>query len=280
MTTRHDVEFDSQGDALRGWWYEPPAPGAGGGGVAHGFSGVKEQSLDEYAEVFASASFGVLAFDHPGLGASDGEPRQEINPQRQLAGYRDAISYAAAQPSIDPGRVAVWGTSMSGGLTIALAATEERIRCAVAQVPFLEVVVDPDAPLPAGLGDPTGDDSPIMVPVTAPEGGMAVLTADRAHEWSESYVGRAPRWRNEVTLASLIHTMGFRPIDCLGEVRVPLLLVGMANDSLTPPGAARAASEANPLIEYVESAGAHFDAYRSVFPFTSEAAAKFFRAHL
>ena len=70
------------GLTLRGWHYVPD----GGTGkapaivMAHGFSAVKEMYLDRFAEVFAAAGLGALVFDNRNFGASDGEPRQEIDP--------------------------------------------------------------------------------------------------------------------------------------------------------------------------------------------------------
>ena len=63
--------------------------------MAHGFSAVKEMYLDDYAEVFAAAGLNALVFDNRNFGASDGEPRQEIDPWAQVRDYRHAITYAS-----------------------------------------------------------------------------------------------------------------------------------------------------------------------------------------
>ena len=92
---RRDIEFNAEGTTLRGWLYTPEQ---GGGPVptvvmAHGFSAVKEMYLDASAEVFAAAGLGALVFDNRNFGASDGEPRQEIDPWAQVRDYRHAITY-------------------------------------------------------------------------------------------------------------------------------------------------------------------------------------------
>lgn len=113
---RLNVEFRSEGVALRGWLYLPEARAERPAIVmTHGFSGVKEQYLDRYAEVFAAAGFVVLLYDHPNFGDSDGEPRQEIDPVMQRRGYRDAITWLGAQARVDASRIGIWGTSYSGG---------------------------------------------------------------------------------------------------------------------------------------------------------------------
>ncbi len=101
--TRRDIVFDAEGTTLRGWFY--PAGRASGPGpavvMAHGFSAVKEMYLDSFAEVFAAAGLSVLVFDNRGFGASDGEPRQEIDPWAQVRDYRHAITYLHTVPEVD-----------------------------------------------------------------------------------------------------------------------------------------------------------------------------------
>ena len=87
---RQDIEFDAEGTTLRGWLYVPdeatgPAPTIV---MCHGFSAVKEMYLDALAEVFAEAGLAALVYDNRNLGASDGEPRQEIDPWAQVRDYR------------------------------------------------------------------------------------------------------------------------------------------------------------------------------------------------
>ena len=74
------------------------------------------------AEVFAAAGVSALLFDHRNLGASGGEPRQEINPWVQCRGYRDAIDFASMLADHDPARIGIWGDSFSGGEVFLVAA--------------------------------------------------------------------------------------------------------------------------------------------------------------
>ena len=59
---RRELELDAEGTVLRGWHYVPdasqgPVPTIV---MAHGFSAVKEQYLDEYAAAFAAAGLGAV----------------------------------------------------------------------------------------------------------------------------------------------------------------------------------------------------------------------------
>src|SRR5918997_676201 len=97
---RQDVEFDAEGVTLRGWLYTPDGAGEGAPTVvmAHGFSAVKEMYLDRFAEAFAEAGLAALVFDNRNFGASDGEPRQEIDPWAQVRDYRHAITHLCGLP--------------------------------------------------------------------------------------------------------------------------------------------------------------------------------------
>jgi uncharacterized protein len=75
--------------------------------------------------------------DHRSFGASDGEPRFDVDPWRQIADWRRAISYLENRPEVDPHRIGLWGTSYAGGHAIVLGATDRRLRAVVAQVPTI-----------------------------------------------------------------------------------------------------------------------------------------------
>lgn len=96
MTTRKEVEFDVGGGVkLRGWLFIPATSANACPAItmAHGFAGVKEHRLEAYATAFADSGFVVLVHDHRGFGASDGNPRNDIDPWQQIADWRRAISF-------------------------------------------------------------------------------------------------------------------------------------------------------------------------------------------
>jgi uncharacterized protein len=136
---REDIEFDAEGVTLRGWLYLP----AGATGpvptvvMAHGFSAVKEMHLDSFAEAFTLGGLGALVFDNRNFGASDGEPRQEIDPWAQVRDYRHAITFAQTLAEVDPDRIGVWGSSYSGGHGLVLGAIDKRVKCVAVQVPLV-----------------------------------------------------------------------------------------------------------------------------------------------
>lgn len=91
---RRDVEFDSDGVTLRGWHFSPHAAESDAPVIvmSHGFAAVKEMWLDRFADSFCERGYHVLCYDNRGLGASDGEPRGELNPWQQVDDMRNAIT--------------------------------------------------------------------------------------------------------------------------------------------------------------------------------------------
>src|SRR5215210_976970 len=216
---RQDVEFQADGPRLRGWLYTPdtgtgPFPTVV---MAHGFSAVKEMYLDSFAEAFARAGLAALVFDHRNFGASDGEPRQEIDPWAQVRDYRDAITYARTRSEVDRERIGVWGSSYSGGHVLVVAAIDRRVRCAVAQAPLVSgyrniqrlVRSDMLGPLRAMCDQDRearfAGQPPAMLPVVSadPAGPAALPTADSYQWFTDTGRTRAPAWKNEVTLRTV-----------------------------------------------------------------------------
>src|SRR5215469_634375 len=208
MLMRHDIEFNAEGVILRGWLYVPEIlPGATPAIVmAHGFSAVKEMYLDRYAEVFSAAGLAALVFDNRNFGASDGMPRQEIDPWQQVRDYRHAITWLRRQPQIDPHRIGVWGSSYSGGHVLVVGAIDRRVKCVVSQVPLASgsrnlkrlVRADMAAPLREQFDMDRearmGGAAPSMVPVVTSElNGVAALPTADSYEWfTETGKTRAP----------------------------------------------------------------------------------------
>ena len=248
---RQDIEFDAEGVTLRGWLYLPD--GAGGPVptvvMAHGFSAVKEMYLDSFAEAFAAGGLGALVFDNRNFGASDGEPRQEIDPWAQVRDYRHAITWAQTRPEVDADRIGVWGSSYSGGHVLVLGAIDKRIKCVAAQVPLvtgmrnIQRLVRQDflAPNRAAMEQDRAaryrGEPPAMVPVVDPDPlAVSALPTPDSWEWfSETGKRRATTWSNEVTLRSVEMLMEYEPSAYLERISpTPLLMVVAAGDHLTP----------------------------------------------
>ncbi len=292
---RVDVAFASEGVTCRGWLYVPDGGGARVPAVvmAHGFSGVKEMRLDRFAEAFAAAGLASVVFDYRGLGASDGEPRQDIDPYAQLRDYRNAISWARRRPEIDPARIGVWGSSYSGGHALMLGALDRRVRAVVAQVPLIDAwewlgrsvgAEARDALVAEQIAERErvyGGGDPAMIPVVA-EAGAALATPDAA-EWFGAMATLAPSWRNHVTLRSWERILEYSPLRWMDRVApTPLLIVAAEHDVICPLELVREAfARAGEPKRLVVLPVGHFDPYESpCFADAAGAAVEWFTTHL
>ena len=296
--TRRDIAFDAEGVTLRGWFYL--AEGASGPAatvvMAHGFSAVKEMYLDSFAEVFAAAGLNALVFDNRNFGASDGEPRQEIDPWAQVRDYRHAITYAGTLPEVDPKRIGIWGSSYSGGHVLVVGAIDRRVKAVVSQVPLISgranIRALVRADFIAGFREMFDADRlarfegkpPAMVPVVDkdPLAASALPTPDSWEWFSQTGETRAPSWRNEVTLRTVEMLGEYEPGIYLPYISpTPLLLLIAEGDHLTPSEFAIAAfDEAHQPKELVIMPGGHFDAYTKGLEASSGPARDWFLRHL
>jgi uncharacterized protein len=293
---RQDVEFAVEGGVvLRGWLFVPDSPGPHPGiTMAHGFAGVKEHGLQRFAQVFADAGFVVLVHDHRGFGASDGEPRFDVDPWVQIADWRRAISYLESHPAVDPDRIGLWGTSYAGGHAIVLGATDRRLRAVVAQVPTISgyqqslrrVPPDQVPALEASFIDDERRQFRGEPPAT-----QAVVSSDpalpaayRSPDAVRFYNQEVPEggWQNIVTLRSTRAARMYEPGTWITLVSpTPLLMIVGLHDTITLADLALAAYEqALQPKHLVTIAGGHFDPYLDRFAEASGAACAWFTDHL
>lgn len=279
MIQRSDVEFSSQGITCRAWLYTPARPNASPTScivMAPGLGGTRDAGLEPYAHRFVDAGYFVLLFDYRHFGASDGEPRQLLSISRQLDDWAAAIAFARRQPGIDPRRIALWGTSLSGGHVLVAAVRDGQIAAVSAQCPLMDGLAGVlNLIAYAGLGMVLRlagkglQDSihallgrpPVYVPIVAPPGQLAAMSSPDAEPGYRAIA--PPDWRNEAT-ARLALTIGlYRPIRYARRVPCPILIQVAAADSVAPIRAAIAAADkAGPRAELkIYSNTGHFDLY-------------------
>jgi uncharacterized protein len=134
-----EVEFTSGGETVRGDLLLPDGDGPFPVVVmAGGWCYVKELRQPQYAAEFVRRGFAALIFDYRRMGASDGEPRQHIEPWDQIEDYKNAITFVSGLPEIDATRIGIWGISYSGGHVLIVGATDPRVKSVVANVPVID----------------------------------------------------------------------------------------------------------------------------------------------
>jgi len=275
---RADSSFQSDGVTLRGWLYRPEKAKAQVPAIvmSHGFSATKEMDLAGFAEVFCEAGFLVLVYDHRNLGASDGEPRGEIEPWAQIRGYRDAITYLQTLPGVDPSRIGAWGSSLSGGHAIVVGAIDRRVKCVVSQVPLIDGYATGqrhlradfrpmlEAQFHADRAARYRGETPAMIPVVAEQpNGHGFFQTDDSRKYFLGFGDRAPTWRNLVTLRTVEAVGEYNPGSYIARVSpTPLLLAVALGDTLAVADLALDAYErARAPKKLVTLDCGHFDPY-------------------
>lgn len=136
---QREVEFTSGGETVRGDLLLPEGDGPFPIVVmAGGWCYVKELRQPQYAADFVRRGFAALIFDYRRMGASEGEPRQHIEPWDQIEDYKNAITFVSSLPEIDATRIGIWGISYSGGHVLIVGATDPRVKSVVSNVPVID----------------------------------------------------------------------------------------------------------------------------------------------
>ena len=245
--------------------------------LGHGFSGTKGLAR-VYAEEFAAAGLAVLVFDYRHFGASDGEPRQIVDVDKQRADYHAAVHNARTRPGIDPDRIALWGTSLSGGHVLAVAAADPRIAAVVAQVPLIDarrtgrtrwqrlrraltrsilklfVAAIRDA-LNGALKRP-----PYLARVVGQPGDAAVYTEPQVRAAFSALGGEAVGWRNAFAPRFLFGLPQYRA-GTAERLRMPLLVCLANHDREASPAFAMWVAKQAPHGEVRRYPVGHFDVY-------------------
>ena len=100
--------------------------------------------VPQVAEVFQGVGINALVYDPRSLGESDGQPRNEIDPSKQVSDYSDALSFLLTRKTVDPERVAVWGMSFSATVALCAASLDKRARLCIAACPYLDLRPPPE----------------------------------------------------------------------------------------------------------------------------------------
>lgn len=272
--SREDVVFESHGTTVRAWLYRP-AQAEGGTPVivmAHGLGGVREMRLDAFAERFAAAGYACLVFDYRHFGASDGEPRQLLSVGRQRQDWRAAVAFARTLDGIDPERVALWGSSFSGGHVIAIGADDPRVAAVVSQCPFTDGLSSTLAVPPLtsirltvrAVVDLVGSwfgRTPLLVPLAADPGGLALMSAPDALPGYVGLVEEGSTFRNEASARTALGIVTSFPGRRAKALHCPAFFVVCETDTVAPAKATLRHVAKAPRGETLRYPAGHFDIY-------------------
>ena len=276
-----EIEFNSCGVRLRAGFFQPVGKalinsrGAPCVVMAHGLGGTRAAGLEPFARRFAESGLAVLVFDYRGFGKSDGAPRQVVDVKMQLQDWASAIAHARSLKTIDPQRIALWGSSFSGGVVIAAAVEDGRVAAVSSQGGMLDGraallhLLKSEGPVQlaklsalaaldtarAKIGLPR-----VTLPVVGAPGSMAVLTTPDSEPGY--FAITPPDWVNEISLSWMLTLPLFRPNLMARRLPCPTLFCIAADDAVVPPAAVEdAARRAGSKAEVRRYPRGHFDIY-------------------
>jgi pimeloyl-ACP methyl ester carboxylesterase len=278
LLSRKDVCFDIKGTSIKAWLYLPentssPVPCII---MGHGFGGTKDIGLEAYAHRYQTAGMAALTIDFRHLGESEGQPRQLVWIPYQLEDYAAAIVYARSLEKIDAKRIALWGTSLSGGHVITTAASDHSVACASAQVPLLghggggmEIVkrMGLGYMLWMGFGHGLRDLvrswlglSPHKIPLFGRPGTVAAMADAGAWDMFKELAG--DNFVNEVCARIMIRIDKYHPIKYISKVQCPVLIQACDKDiGLPQKMIEKAKNRLGDLAEVIHYPIDHFDIY-------------------
>lgn len=240
--------------------------------MAHGFAGLRQFKLIQYAQRFAQAGYAVILFDYRYWGGSTGKPREMISINSQLEDWKTMIQYASTCKFIDNRRIVLWGTSLSGGYALSLASELKNIQAIMVQIPYVDgaetAKLYPLQRYPQALKLSSQDYmgskmglNPKRLPVVDQYKLCFMPTADSYYGYL-SIVNPDYYWSGEVLARVFFNLMRYRPIQLVRQINIPVLFIAAQHDSLIPIESSReAATNIAPFVSYHEWDMKHFDIY-------------------
>ncbi|MDH4408792.1 MAG: DUF1553 domain-containing protein [Verrucomicrobiales bacterium] len=254
-----------------------------------GTGGTKGGTGGRLGPIFAEKGYVALAFDYRGWGESesqlmavDPQPRPDeagelsikvkalrwqMNYTDQTEDIRAAISFLAGEPSVDPVRIGLMGSSYGGGLVTYMAGNDPRVKCVVAQVPGLGGA-NRDRALAAAFKLHTQQSRGEVEPVPLESGKMT---------------GKMERYSNMRTNPA--KSIGFSALEAAAKINVPALFVVAENEELSNN---EIVAEAQKQIEargvpskyHVVKGITHYGIYREGFEEATALEIAWFEEHL
>lgn len=246
--------------------------------MAHGLAGIKEMRLDAYAEVFARAGYNVFVFDYRHFGESGGSPRQLLDIKKQLQDWRAAIYYVTQTNSMDASDIILWGSSLSGGHVMEIAAQMPKMKAVIAQVPHVNGLASGLAAglissirlTFAGLKDVFGSligRAPLYVNASGQPGELALMTAPGEVDGYLKLVPEGRAFEQQVAARFALQMSRYNPGKKLKSLTMPTLVQVGLHDKTTPARATTKACKGAKSVELKTYSLGHFEPYVDpVFP--------------
>lgn len=268
-----NVEFYSDGRSLKGNIYYPENfniescyPTVV---LCHGFAGVKELLLPNFAQKFAHEGFIALTFDYRGFGQSEGD-RGVIIPQEQIRDIRNAITYISSLEEVDSQRIALWGTSLGGANALTVAALDKRIKSLSVQITFgngernncSTLTTDEKSKLDIMLNkawtNSVTKNRTMMLPL------KKILSDKQSVQFFDDNIEAFPEaLKARIPLTTNLLINEFKPEEYFNKIDIPVLVVGATQDIVNNPDESREIYNGLPGVdkELLMVDATHYDIY-------------------
>ena len=240
-----ELEFYSEGYKLKGNFYLPE--GYSGEKkiptiiLCHGFAGVKELLLPNFASKFIEEGYAAFIFDYRGFGESDGTEGQVI-PEEQVRDIRNAITFIRSQDEVDCNRIGLWGTSLGGANALITSAVDDRIKALCVQITFgdgernntsdlsKEEKEKRRAALNKSLLAATTKNKVMKLPL------KKILSDLQSKKFFEDYNPLFPEaLKIKIPFVTTKYIDEWKPENYLHRIDIPVLVVGATNDMVNNP---------------------------------------------
>jgi pimeloyl-ACP methyl ester carboxylesterase len=202
--------------------------------------------LPDVAEHFQGAGITALVYDPRSTGLSDGHPRNEIDPSKQVEDYSDALTFLSTLPSVDPSQIGFWGMSFAGTVSLCAASLDKRAKFVVAVCPLTELEYTPEK-LPKVLVKCMKDresqamgNSPFYLPMLTekgenPAGFGTGIDKERYAKIVNAGKEIAPNHVNRTTLQSYYKMVMWQPFTLWRHLNsTPVMFIVPELDKLSP----------------------------------------------
>jgi alpha-beta hydrolase superfamily lysophospholipase len=211
---------------------------------ASGYQGLKVIHPERFARALVPRGYAVLAFDYRGFGLSEGE-RGRLVPQEWAQDVRAAIDRVCADDRLDHARIATLGWGLGGGVVVAEAADDPRVRAVLScngvadgfrstrnmhddeswRSLLSRIEADRSVRAKAGRSE-----------ITSPWDIVRLDLDDRTDGYVDEQLYQAPGFGSGVTLESADHLLRFRPAEVVHQIAPrPLLIVHGDRNELHRP---------------------------------------------
>ena len=268
-----DTFFYSKGLKCAAWLYlpssvkKPPLVV-----MAHGIAAERSFRLPAFAERFAQNGMAVFLFDYRNFGDSQGEPRNLVDPFRHIQDWFAALDHVRKLGNVNGKRIALWGTSFSGGHVLEVAGKDQKISAIVTQVPFVDGLSTsfnfPLSYLGKGvingaldLGKSLLSNEPHTIKVVDSPHSFALLNTEECYEGYLNLVPEESSWENKCPARIMWKMPLYRPVRNAPKIKCPVLLIYAEEDTLIPVSDVRKAARRIKDVREVPFPGGHFDLY-------------------